>query len=216
MSLKMLMRPVFPEMRAQLRTFHAIPSLQANQDPNAYKQLQDAPRLKSILKAASEDTVQPSTLERLQELPLPRTNPVHLIFLMQNHAARITELHFQPPRDFFDLVLRPTLSSKSRARAFLWLVWYYLEGDFTRQAALNNPFGEGQVGEGSDGLPIKVPPLEHLTEEEAELENFDTEEEKQYGELKRLERKRILEEDETVGPPPKKRKGKPKFCNFPT
>jgi hypothetical protein len=42
-------------MRAQLRTYHSIPSLQAHQDPNAYKQLQDAPRLKSILKGATED-----------------------------------------------------------------------------------------------------------------------------------------------------------------
>ena len=197
---------VFPEMRAQLRTFHAIPSLQANQDPNAYKQLQDAPRLKSILKGASEDLNQPNTLEKLKDVPVPRSNPVHLIFLLSQFAPKVSEVHFQAPRDFFDLVMRGTLSSKSRARAFLWLVWWYLESDFSDQDALNNPFGKGQEGEGTDGPPIRVPSFEHLTETQADLENVDTEEEKQYGELKRLERKRILEDDETVGPPSKKQK----------
>ncbi|MDI1491139.1 MAG: hypothetical protein OHK93_002346 [Ramalina farinacea] len=193
-------------MRAQLRTFHAIPSLQANQDPNAYKQLQDAPRLKSILKGASEDMNQPNTIDKIKAAPVPRTNPVHLIFVLSQYAPKISEMHFQPPRDFFDLVMRGTLSSKSRARAFLWLIWWYLESNFTKEDALNNPFGSGSEGEGTDGLPIKVPPFEHLTEAQADAENVDTEAEKQYGELKRIERRKILEEDESVGPPMKKQK----------
>ena len=193
-------------MRAQLRTFHAIPSLQANQDPNAYKQLQDAPRLKSILKGSSEDSNQPTTIDKIKTLPIPRTNPVHLIFVLSQYAPKISEQHFSPPRDFFDLVMRASLSSKSRARAFLWLIWWYLESDFSREAALNNPYGQGQEGEGTDGMPIKVPDFESLTEAQAAEENVDTEEEKRYGELKRLERRKILEEDETVGPPLKKQK----------
>ncbi|KAL1965669.1 hypothetical protein VTN77DRAFT_5346 [Rasamsonia byssochlamydoides] len=188
----------FPEMRAQLRTYHSIPSLQAHQDPNAYKQLQDAPRLKSILKGASEDVDQPNTIEKIMEMPVPRTNPVHLIFLLAQYAPKISEMHFFPPRDFFDLVMRHTLSSRSRARAFLWLMWWYLESDFTREAALNNPFGPGLDGEGTGGLPIKVPAFESLTEEQANEENVDTPEEIRYGEEKRLERKRILEEDEPL------------------
>ncbi|KKA21346.1 INO80 chromatin remodeling complex [Rasamsonia emersonii CBS 393.64] len=188
----------FPEMRAQLRTYHSIPSLQAHQDPNAYKQLQDAPRLKSILKGASEDVDQPNTIEKIMEMPVPRTNPVHLIFVLAQFAPKISEMHFFPPRDFFDLVMRHTLSSRSRARAFLWLMWWYLESDFTREAALNNPFGPGLDGEGTGGLPIKVPPFESLTEEQANEENVDTPEEIRYGEEKRLERKRILEEDEPL------------------
>ena len=193
-------------MRAQLRTYHSIPSLQAHQDPNAYKQLQDAPRLKSILKGASEDSHQPSTLEKIKAAPIPRTNPVNLIFVLSLHAPKISEAHFNPPRDFSDLVMRSTLSSRSRAKAFLWLVWFYLESDFSAEAALANPFGPGQYGEGSGGLPLKVPPFEHLTEEQANAENVDTESERIYGEKKRLERKRILEEDESAGPPAKKGK----------
>ncbi|KAL1858470.1 hypothetical protein Plec18167_006992 [Paecilomyces lecythidis] len=188
----------FPEMRAQLRTYHSIPSLQAHQDPNAYKQLQDAPRLKSILKGASEDTDQPNTIEKIKRMPVPRTNPVNLIFVLSQYAPKISEIHFFAPRDFFDLVMRGTLSSKSRARAFLWLMWWYLESDFSHEAALNNPFGPGLEGEGAGGLPIKVPAFESLTEEQADAENVDTPEEIQYGQEKQLERKRILEEDEPI------------------
>ncbi|KAJ5635189.1 uncharacterized protein N7484_008502 [Penicillium longicatenatum] len=188
----------FPEMRAQLRTYHSIPSLQAHQDTNAYKQLQDAPRLKSILKGASEDVDQPNTLEKIKRMAVPRTNPVNLIFVLAQYAPRVSETHFFPPRDFFDLVMRSTLSSKSRAKAFLWLMWWYLESDFSREAALNNPFGPGLEGEGAEGLPLKVPVFDSLTEEQANEENVDTPEELEYGETKRLERKRILEEDEPL------------------
>ncbi len=193
-------------MRAQLRTYHAIPSLQAHADPNAYKQLQDAPRLKSILKGASEDASQPSTIDKIKQAEIPRTNPVNLIFVLSQYAPKISETHFHPPRDFFDLVMRATLSSKSRAKAFLWLIWWYLESDFSEHDALNNPFGPGQRGDDGVGTPIKVPAFEHLTEDQADAENVDTENELAWGEMKREERRRILEDDETVGPPMKKAK----------
>ncbi|GIZ49605.1 hypothetical protein CKM354_001263500 [Cercospora kikuchii] len=185
----------FPEMRAQLRTYHSIPALQADQDPNAYKQLQDAPRLKSILKGATEDEPQPSTMDEIKNASIPRTNPVNLIFVMSQYAPKISEVHFPPPRDFFDLVMRPTLSSESRAKAFLWLVWWYLESDFSIEATHNNPFGQGTYGEGEEGtdaLPLKVPTLVGLTDEQAEQENVDTESEKHFGEVKRKERIAIL------------------------
>ncbi|KAL1304688.1 hypothetical protein AAFC00_003641 [Neodothiora populina] len=182
----------FPEMRAQLRTYHSIPALQARQDPNAYKQLQDAPRLKSILKGATEDSPQPGTIEEIKAADKPRTNPVNLIFVLAQYAPKISELHFHAPRDFFDLVMRPTLSSKSRANAFLWLMWHYLESDFARESVLQNPFGRGGEGPGSGGMPIKVPDLEALTEEEAERENVDTMSEEEFGDNKRKERLAIV------------------------
>jgi len=179
-------------MRAQLRTYHSIPALQAHQDPNAYKQLQDAPRLKSILKGASEDEPQPGTVDEIKRAAVPRTNPVNLIFVLAQYAPKISEVHFTPPRDFFDLVMRPTLSSKSRAKAFLWLIWWYLESDFSKEDSLRNPFGPGADGEGTGGFPTKVPSLEVLTEEQAAFENLDTEDEKRFGEVKRKERIAIL------------------------
>lgn len=182
-------------MRAQLRTYHSIPALQARQDPNAYKQLQDAPRLKSILKGATEDEPQPSTVDEIRAAPRPRTNAVNLIFVMSQSSPKISELHFVPPRDFYDLVMRPTLTSESRARAFLWLVWWYLESDFSADDALRNPFGPGQHADGEEdtaATPLKVPTLDTLTEEQAALENVDSDDEKLFGEVKRKERIAIL------------------------
>ena len=202
-------------MRAQLRTYHSIPSLQAHQDPNAYKQLQDAPRLKSILKGATEDQEQPSTIEEIQNAPIPRTNPVNLIFVLSQYAPKISELHFFPPRDFFDLVMRSNLSSRSRATAFLWLMWWYLESDFTKEAAEKNPFGPGQYGPADDPqtaeFPIKCPAFDFLTPEQEALENVDTTDEKNFGEIKRKERIAILASDMApvvTGPKRTNKKGK--------
>lgn len=202
-------------MRAQLRTYHSIPSLQAHQDPNAYKQLQDAPRLKSILKGATEDQEQPSTIEEIMAAPVPRTNPVNLIFVLSQYAPKISELHFFPPRDFFDLVMRSNLSSRSRATAFLWLMWWYLESDFSKKAAEENPFGPGQYGPADDPataeFPIKCPAFDFLTPEQELAENVDTNDEKNFGEIKRKERIAILASDMApvvTGPKRTNKKGK--------
>lgn len=224
-------------MRAQLRTYHPIPSLQGHADPNAYKQLQDAPRLKSILKGASEDRREPITLDQILNVAVPRTNPINLCFVLSTYAPKVTQLHFAQPRDFFDLIMRTTLSSKSRARAYLWLNWWYLESNFTEEDALKNPFAKGSYPEGTrpllsgppaeyrpqrsrrnsnsdpeetskneetreinegpndlnvslkfKGLPIIVPPFEGLTDEQASLENVDTDEEVTYGNEMKEER----------------------------
>lgn len=206
------MPTVFPEMRAQLRTYHPIPSLQAHQDPNSYKQLQDAPRLKSILKGATEDRPEPSSIEKIKQKVAPRTNPVNLIFVLSQFSAKVTELHFPPPRDFYDLIMRPQLSSRSRARAFLWLMWHYLESDFTEQGAEENPFGAG-VDYKQEVANQGVPELEELNDEETELENVDTPEEVEYGNAKARERKRIIEADQAAfqdqyGPPKRGPKSK--------
>ena len=174
-------------MRARVRTYHAIPSLQAHQGSQAYKQLQDGPRLKSILKGAMEDFPQPSNIEELLKHPRPRTNPVNLIFVLSQFAPKVSETHFFPPSDFFDLFMKPTLSSRSRATAFLWLIWWYLESDFSVDDSQQNPFGPGAPG-GDSAAPIKVPELELISEEQADAENLDTEEEIAYGESKRRER----------------------------
>ena len=196
----------FPEMRAQLRTYHSIPALQAHQDSNAYKQLQDAPRLKSILKGASEDNMdEPRTIEAIQAHPIPRTNPVNLIFVLSQHAPKTSELHFSSPVDFFDLVTRHTISSRSRSRAFLWLMWWYLQSNFAEEDALNNPFGPGTYkGDNTEGVPMHVPEFEYLTEEQGDAENIDPPDEIAFGEEKQRERKRILEEEEGDNKPLKR------------
>jgi Ino eighty subunit 1 len=184
-------------MRAQLRTYHAIPALQAHQDPNSYKQLQDAPRLKSILKGASEDRPEPNSLEKIKEASVPRTNPVNLIFVICQFAPKITDLHFPKPREFSDLIMRQTLSSKSRARAFLWLMWHYLESDFTQEGAEENPFGAG-VDYGMDLANQGIPRFEYLSEKQAAEEDVDPQEEVDFGMVKQKERKRIIEADQAA------------------
>lgn len=182
-------------MRAQLRTYHAIPSLQAHQDPHAYKQLQDAPRLKSILKGGAEDRTEPSTLEGIKNHGLPRTNPVNLIFIMCNSALKVAELHFQKGHEFHDLVMKTHYSSSSRAKAFLWLMWFYLESDFTEEGCEENPFGPGvdyDLGVANQGIPV----LEVMTEEERKLENIDPQEEVDFGREKQKTRAKILEMDQ--------------------
>lgn len=174
-------------MRARVRTYHSIPCLQAHQGSSAYKQLQDGPRLKSILKGATEDTEQPNTIEQIMAHPRPRTNPVNLIFVLSQYAPKISEIHLQPPIDFFDLFMKTTLSSRSRASGFLWLIWWYLESDFSTEASNSNPFGKGEGGEGG-AVPVKLPHFDVLSEEDAAQENVDTQEELDYGEAKRLER----------------------------
>ncbi|KAF5630682.1 Dictyostelium kinase [Fusarium tjaetaba] len=187
----------FPEMRAQLRTYHAIPSLQARQDPHAYKQLQDAPRLKSILKGGAEDREEPNSLDKIKQLDTPRTNPVNLIFVMCNTAQKIAELHFPRHRELHDLIMRTEYTSKSRANAFLWLMWFYLESDFTEEGCEENPFGPG-VDYGLDVANQGVPELVEMTPEEKAKENVDTEEEIEFGRSKQKMRAKILEMDQAL------------------
>jgi Ino eighty subunit 1 len=182
-------------MRAQLRTYHAIPSLQAHQDAHAYKQLQDAPRLKSILKGGAEDRREPGTLEDIKSGDPPRTNPVNLLFVICQNASKIAELHFPPGREFHDLIMKTNLSSQSRATAFLWIMWFYLESDFTEEGCDENPFGPG-VDYGVDVANQGVPQIEELTPEEEALENVDTPEEQEFGESKKKMRAKIIEADQ--------------------
>ncbi|OHE92652.1 INO80 chromatin remodeling complex Ies1 [Colletotrichum orchidophilum] len=185
----------FPEMRAQLRTYHAIPSLQAHQDAHAYKQLQDAPRLKSILKGGAEDREEPGSLNKIKAREVPRTNPVNLLFVICQSASKIAELHFPPGREFHDLVMKTNFTSKSRAKAFLWIMWFYLESDFTEEGCDENPFGPG-VDYGVDVANQGVPELEEMTPEEEAAENVDTDVEIKFGEEKQKMRAKILEADQ--------------------
>ena len=186
----------FPEMRAQLRTYHPIPSLQAYPTQKDYKSLQDAPRLKSILKGATEDEEQPRNLSDLRKAPIPRCNPVNCIFVLSQAANEVSQLHFVDKIDFFDLAMRSTITSHTRAVAFLWLMWWYLESDFSKEAALNNPFGPGEYREGADpndpnAIPLLVPKFVHITEEEGDAENVDPQEELEFGEKMKKERERL-------------------------
>lgn len=170
------------EMRAQMRTYHSIPALQAHGDNKDSKQIQDAPRLKSILKGACDDRPEPSTLEELKEFG--RTNPINLVFLLSSFQSKLKH-YFPKPYEFHDLIMNDELSSASRGRGFLWLMYTFLES-----SEAENPFGDKTADN-----QTRVPDFQELTPEEAKLENADTPEEQEFGEAMRIKRETYLQDD---------------------
>ena len=82
-----------------------------------------------------------------------------------------------------DLFLPHPLSSASRARAFLWLIFHYYQGP---QAP--NPFAD----EFALKNPGKMPRIHRLTEEEMGMENVDMPEEIEWAKRKSNQRSVIL------------------------
>lgn len=170
-----------PDMRSALRTYHLIPSLQA--DPTGpSKPLQDTPRLKTILKAVCDDQCHLQTLIHLLKTPpeaKPNTNVIKIIFLMSTffqqipyhydsefdldtflEKLRLVKLPAGPQNKFLEFFLNDEIHPKNRARRFLWLMYTYLETSFTAEELEKNPFN-----------PRVIPPLEYIPD--AELKNFD-------------------------------------------
>ncbi|KZT21669.1 hypothetical protein NEOLEDRAFT_1139080 [Neolentinus lepideus HHB14362 ss-1] len=173
----------FPELRTNLRTYHPIPSLQKT-DGN----LQDAPRIKNILKSCllpGELSGQATPLDivtRARSGQIPPTTVANLVFAMANHALPMGRTHF--PRgsslDFLDLFTNATLTSASRARVFLWLCYYHLE-----EHTISNPFADEYANEN----PGKAPILEVLPIDQDSAENIDPQEEIEWGDRMREQRK---------------------------
>ncbi|KAI0815270.1 hypothetical protein BC629DRAFT_1645229 [Irpex lacteus] len=180
----------FPEMKTALRSYHPVPSLQKS-DGN----LQDAPRIKNCLKAAllpfEFKTAPPSTPADIREKArnglIPPTSVVNLIFVLSNasHAMQIAQEHFEPPVEFLDLFLPVNLSSVSRARAFLWLIFHYLS-----EPDAPNPFDD----DWSRQNPGKVPRMRSLNREEMARENQDPPEEIEWGKRMSNMRSKFLRE----------------------
>ncbi|KAI8995474.1 hypothetical protein BD414DRAFT_479660 [Trametes punicea] len=177
----------FPEMKTALRTYHPVPALQRTNG-----NLQDAPRIKNILKSCYLIGEAPGTvstpaeaLARTRSGTVPPTSIVNVIFILASHATAIARAHFDPRAnfDFLDFFTPVPISSKSRARAFLWLCYHYHE------APSDNPFTD----EYADGDPERAPRLVPLKPQEAAAENIDTPEEHQRGIDMTEMRKRFLE-----------------------
>ena len=126
---------VYPSMKTALRTYHPIPSLQ--KDELSQKDLQDAPRIKGILKACYLDWEvghQPNNLKdiakKAAELTLiqgPPTTVVTAIFNLFNEAGLVSKQYFPPGHDLLDIFYPSQLSAASRATAFLSLLSRVLE-----------------------------------------------------------------------------------------
>lgn len=171
----------------QARTYNPIPSIQAY--GSGHKMLQDAPRLKGILKGSCDRA--PSEWETLRAAqqagaPKPLSNPINLVFLLSSSATHLDVPHF---KDYaflpHELLSDTRFTSDSRARAFLWLMYHYIETDGTKEEAQTNPFGPSP-------LEFLVPTLEAATEGESLAENVDLPTEVEYSTKMWEERKRYL------------------------
>ncbi|KAJ3762161.1 hypothetical protein EV360DRAFT_79584 [Lentinula raphanica] len=198
----------FPEMKTALRTYHPVPSLQKT-DGNA----QDAPRIKNCLKAAllpSEfKSIPPSTPEEILEKrragQRPPTSIVNLIFVLSNHAVPLANVHFDGTVNFLDLFLPKALASPDRAKAFLWMIYHYLESDEPP-----NPFDAPN----SRPIPGKAPYMRPLTHMELLRENVDTPEELEWG--KRMSAQRNIFLQKLVTAMESEKKSKPAAPHFVT
>lgn len=170
-----------PDMRSALRTYHSIPSLQTSSAGDS-RPLQDTPRLKTILKAVCDDQKHLLTLLDLfksRDPKRPNTNVIKLIFLMstffQNipfhyddsyeHDSFLEKFRFikaspGPQNKFMEFFLNDEIHPKCRSKRFLWLMYTYLETNFTAEEIADNPFNAHTI-----------PPLEYIPE--AELPNYD-------------------------------------------
>ncbi|KAG5648132.1 hypothetical protein DXG03_006086 [Asterophora parasitica] len=201
----------FPEMKTAIRTYHPIPALQRTSG-----NLQDAPRIKHILKASflekdsgNTPTTPADILSRVTSGQVPSTTVMNLIFVLANHSAvsrhstldytsipelrflqPIGHLHFADNIDFIDIFLRENVSSLSRARAFLWLCYHYLESpaagsdDDYDDDSPTNPFGDSRRG--------NTPTFVFLSNTEIAQENVDPEDEKELAEKLVTQRAEIL------------------------
>ncbi|KAI0670068.1 hypothetical protein C8Q78DRAFT_1039065 [Trametes maxima] len=177
----------FPEMKTALRTYHPVPALQRTNG-----NLQDAPRIKNILKTCflqeeAQGTVSTpaDVLARSRSGIVPPTSIVNLIFIFANHATAIARTHFEPRTtvDFLDFFTPVPISSQSRARVFLWLCYHYHE------ALSDNPFFD----EHASGRLERAPPLVALSPQDTSAENVDTAEEIRRGDDMNDIRRRFLE-----------------------
>ncbi|KIL70634.1 hypothetical protein M378DRAFT_66356 [Amanita muscaria Koide BX008] len=158
----------FPEMKTAIRTYHPIPALQKTEG-----NLQDAPRIKHILKAsllAEEANASPITpqdiISRSNEGRRPSTSITNLLFVLASHSKYFKATEDYPQLDFLDLFLRTEASSASRGQAFLWTCWKFLE---QHNDDKSNPFSEPGAA---------APTFVLLSREQALLENVDPEEDK--------------------------------------
>lgn len=193
-----------PEMRSTLRTYHSIPSLQADPVYGGSKPLQDTPRLKSILKAVSDVHEELKSLEDILESPpadKPNTNLVQLLFFLSNNLKSIKFHHdsneYSDSNNFMEFFLNSHIHPKNRARRFLWLVYTYLETSFTENELALNPFN-----------PNEIPPIELIPDNEVDEFDKDTDFEIEYSEKMYKTRLRYLADEEHNNNPKRGNKSK--------
>ncbi|CUM68206.1 uncharacterized protein PRCAT00005926001 [Priceomyces carsonii] len=195
-----------PEMRSSLRTYHSIPSLQADPVFGGSKPLQDTPRLKSILKAVCDTKDHYKSLDDILKLPSPQkpnTNVIELIFLMSGSIKGIkyhldhSVTYNNNNNSFMEFFLNSRIQPQIRAKRFLWLLYTYLETSFTPEELAENPFN-----------PNVIPPVEYIPDEKIDEFDKDTDFEIEYSEKMYQTRLRYLADEEHNSNPKRGNKSK--------
>lgn len=175
------------DMKSTLRTYHSIPCLQTGPQGGTIRQLQDTPRLKSIIKAVNEGQEQKvKSLDELVKSPSstkPNTDIVQLFFLLSeanNGIPFIEDESFH----LLDLFVNTEVTPQSRAKKLLWLFYTFLETDFTPGQIAQNPFGGARI-------PDEVP----IPENAADEYDVDPQYEIDYAAEMLQARKQYLSED---------------------
>ncbi|WAQ86172.1 hypothetical protein PtA15_6A804 [Puccinia triticina] len=122
----------YPELRAYMRTYHPVPCLQ--KDEYCRTNLQDAPRIKTMLKSCqlpSEFNNKPKSLPDIAKRSAlgyrPPTTVVNLIFELFGVEPYVSMKYFPEGFVLHDLFSPNTIPTKIRAYAFLWLMHHFLE-----------------------------------------------------------------------------------------
>lgn len=108
--------------------------------------------------------------------PRPLTTPA---------TQQLAQAHFESPVEFLDLFLPVNISSASRAKAFLWLMFHYLSAPDKP-----NPFDDDTSRE----HPGRVPGLLSLSREDMQRENQDPQDEIEWGRRMSQQRSKFLKE----------------------
>ncbi|KNZ44939.1 hypothetical protein VP01_866g2 [Puccinia sorghi] len=169
----------YPELRAYMRTYHPIPCLQ--KDEYCQTNLQDAPRIKTMLKSCqlpSEFNNEPDSLPEIAKRSAlgyrPPTTVVNLIFELFSVEPYVSMKYFPEGFVLHDLFSPTTIPTKLRAYAFLWLMHHFLEDP----SALNDFAHESKVEAFQLARLEDIQPDSSLGDTP---ENVDTEEEIQWG-----------------------------------
>ncbi|KAK4056587.1 hypothetical protein OIO90_002435 [Microbotryomycetes sp. JL221] len=122
-------------MKTALRTYHPVPALQRDELTRA--ELQDAPRLKAVLKGCLldwEGTRAPSKLKEIAEASAspklvrgPPTTVPNAIFALFNEAIWVTSKYFPAGFDLLDTFYPANTPSGPRVQAFLTVLHHVLE-----------------------------------------------------------------------------------------
>lgn len=204
-----------PDMRSLMRTYHSIPSLQADPQNGGSKPLQDTPRIKSILKAVPDVQPQKRTLEQVLESPpekKPNLTPTQLVFFLGNSFKPIPyQYDYSDPamkdpdvaayanegNRFMEFFMNTKIHPANRAKRFLWLMYTYLETSFTPAELMANPFH-----------PRIINPIELLTESQVDDFDQDTDYEIDYSKKMYATRLQCLADEEHNTQPKRGNKAK--------